>query len=95
MEVVYGGFKITANPFDAEKEIAFYKLTIELPGGSMVKTFKSASGRAARFFDTLKIGTPVKITRHGVGSETKYEFSVVGSEAKEAVGEGEEEGSPF
>ena len=81
MEAVYQGFKIGANPFDPEKEIVFYRLQIDQDGQAVVKAFKSTSGRAARFFDALALGTKVWITRHGTGNETKYDFSLEQGEA--------------
>ena len=78
----------------AEKEIAFYKLVVLQDGEEAVKTFKSASGKAARFFDEVALGTRIKITRHGKGSETKYDFEVVGGGTKERAGE-QDEDVPF
>ena len=91
VEAEYQGHKITVSPFDPEKEIVLYKLKIDTLDGPQVKAFKSASGHAARFFDELLLGIKVKITRHGKGTETKYEFSVIGSDQHEEAGEHEEE----
>ncbi len=88
---MYQGFKTGVSPFDPEKEIAFYKFLVMQDGEEAVKIFKSASGKAARFFDELAVGTRVKLTRHGKGSETKYDFEVVGGGAKESAGEKDEE----
>ena len=90
VEAVYQGFKIAANSFDPEKETVFYKLGVETLDGSVTKAFKSASGRAARFFDGLAVGTRVKITRHGKAMDTKYELSVVGKGDSEQAEEQEE-----
>ena len=90
MEVAFLGYKIGPNPFDPEKEIAFYKLMVNQDGQDVAKMFKSASGRAARFFDEIKIGTRITMTRHGTGSNTKYEFSVVGADHTEQASESEE-----
>ena len=92
VEATYLGFKIGVNPFDDEKEIAFYKLEVVQDGETLTKTFKSASARAARFFDGLEKGTRVRITRHGLQNETKYEFAVVGAEGRpEKTGEAEDD----
>ena len=91
VDVVYQGFKVSVNQFDPEKEIVFYKLQIDTLDGIQTKAFKSASGRAARFFDKLTHGTRVKITRHGTGTDTKYEFAAIGAEgAQEQAPEDEQ-----
>lgn len=95
VEVVYEGFKIGVNPFDPEKEIVFYRLKLDGLDGPMAKAFKSTSGKAARFFDGIEFGTKVKITRHGVGNETKYEFAVLGAEITEEVKEQDDTDVPF
>ena len=94
VEAVYQGYKIGVNPFDVEKEIAFYKLTIKQDGEDATKVFKSTSGKAARFFDELKPGARVKITRHGKGAETKYEFDELDGTGTVKAGE-EDEPVPF
>ena len=92
VDAIYQGYKIGVNPFDAEKEIAVYKLTVTQDGEPVVKAFKSASGRAARFFDELEVGTRVKITRHGQGSDTKYDFAVMDGTGSVQAGEENEGG---
>lgn len=91
MQAVYQGYKVGANPFDIEKEIVFYRLTVLQDGEEVTKAFKSASGRAARFFDELTPGTRVKITRHGKGTDTKYEFAVVDGKGSVQAGEQDDE----
>lgn len=96
VQAIYKGFKIAANSYDPEKEIVFYQLEVEQDGQLVTKAFKSASGRAARFFDEIKPGTEVKITRHGTGSETKYDFSEVNGERQVKVDDkAEKEDFPF
>jgi len=82
VEIVYQGHKIGVSPFDPEKEIVFYKVQVNIAGEDMVKIFKSASLKAARFFDGIAEGSRVKITRHGTGTETKYEYEEVGGTLK-------------
>ena len=95
VEATYEGFKITTNPFDEEKEIVLYKLSMQIAGEPQTKIFKSTSGKAARFFDELLIGTRIKITRHGKGLDTRYDFSVLGT-GNQIVQAGEtEEEIPF
>ena len=87
LTAVYQGFKIGANPFDPEKEIVFYRLTILQDGEEVTKLFKSTSGKAARFFDACPVGTKVRLNRHGTGSETTYDFDVVNGTAAREPGE--------
>ena len=82
VEVVYQGRKIGANPFDPEKEIIFYKMQVSIGGAEMVKIFRSASLKAARFFAGIAEGSKVRMTRHGTGTETKYEYEEVGGTLK-------------
>ena len=85
IEAVYRGYKIGVNSFDPEKEMAFYKLVVVQDGEEVTKLFKSMSGKAARFFDPLADGQRVKLTRHGKGSETTYDFTTLNGAASAAV----------
>ena len=78
VEVAYHGKKIGVNPFDQEKEIVFYRVELIIADQAMFKVFKSASLKAARFFAEVEIGSRVKITRHGTGTDTRYEYEEIG-----------------
>lgn len=77
LDAVFHNFRIGPNPFDPEKDIVFYTLGIVQEGEVVKKIFKSTSGKAARFFDECAPGQRVRMTRHGTGSETTYDFELV------------------
>lgn len=90
--VIYQGYKIVPNPFDIEKEIVVYQVEVEQDGNQVVKAFRSSSGKAARFFDEIKKGAKIRITRKGQGNDTKYEFAEVGGDKQI---QGQQEETPF
>jgi hypothetical protein len=67
----YVGYKISANSYDPEKEIVVYKLKFE--DGKEV-FWQTASCAVAKLFSKFKGGEKVVITRHGDGTQTKYEI---------------------
>ena len=70
IEIVYKGWKNVPNRFDTDKETIRYIFLID----GKEKYWENGSGRTARFFDEVKEGEPVKITRKGEGQKTKYEL---------------------
>ncbi len=50
-----------------------YQINID---GDM-KTLTSSSGELAREFDGIKIGSEIRITRIGVGKDTKYRTEII------------------
>lgn len=72
-ELVYKGFKFVSNRFDTDKETVRY---IFLVNGKE-KFWENGAGYVAKFFDNLKDGESVKITRKGEGTKTKYELEAI------------------
>lgn len=70
--VTYEGYTIIKSSFDPEKEVVRY--TLKTVHG--IKTWDSSSGRIANFFDQVKPGQKVTITRIGVGKDTTYKVSL-------------------
>ena len=70
LEIVYKGWKNVPNRFDTDKETIRYIFLVD----GQEKYWENGSGRTARFFDEVKEGEPVKITRKGEGQKTKYEL---------------------
>ena len=73
IELVYKGFKIVPNKFDTDKETIRY---IFLVNGKE-KFWENGTRYAAEYFDNVKEGEVVKITRKGEGNKTKYELEPV------------------
>lgn len=69
--VVYKKSEPIPSVFDADKETVRY--TFETEYGE--KNWDTSAGYVAFFFDELKAGQKVKITREGVGTKTKYTLS--------------------
>lgn len=74
MEVVFKAFKIVPNKFDTEKETVKY---IFLTDGGQEKEWENGAGYVADFFDGVKEGEPVRITRDGEGTKTKYKLELI------------------
>lgn len=82
VQVEYLGYKMVQDRRDANKEKPVYKMAWLQPDGSkVVKLFETSAGNVAKFFDPLsdELGkakkiTMVSITRHGVGTDTKYKL---------------------
>ena len=72
LTAVYEGHKIIPSRFDTSRETVQYLLKVN---GS-VKTFETGAAKVARFFDGIKPGLTVNITRRGSGLNTSYECSV-------------------
>lgn len=76
-EVVFKSFEFAKSTFDPDRPIVRY--TLKTPHG--VKLWDSSAQAVARFFDTVKPGQNIKITRMGTGTDSKYKLSLVeGSE---------------
>ena len=73
IELVYKGFKIVPNKFDTEKESIRYIFLVE----GKEKFWENGAGYIAEYFDNVKEGEVVKITRKGEGNQTKYELEAV------------------
>lgn len=65
----YMGWKEMVSPFDPKQVLFQYELEV----GGIQKFWKSGNKKIALFFDKLKKGEYVKITRHGVDRDTRYE----------------------
>lgn len=66
--VKYIGWKEMVSPFDPKKTLFQYEFEVN----GLQKFWKSGNNRIALFFDTLKKGDFVKLTRHGMDRETRY-----------------------
>jgi len=73
LEIVYKGWKNVPNRFDTDKETIRYIFLVD----GQEKYWENGSGRTARFFDEVKEGEPVKITRKGEGQKTQYELELL------------------
>src|SRR3990167_2963647 len=73
IELVYKGFKIVPNKFDTDKESIRYIFLVE----EKEKFWEKGAGYIAEYFDNVKEGEVVKITRKGEGNQTKYELEAV------------------
>ena len=69
-------FEVMPSTFDPDKNIVRY--VFEVNGSN--KTFDSASGVLARYFDAIKKGSWVKISRVGEGMKTNWSVEEVKSE---------------
>ena len=70
VEAIYRGHKIVPNRFNPDKETVAYNLETEFG----VKKFSSSAFSLANLFDTIAEGTKIRLTRHGVGNDTKYDL---------------------
>ena len=96
VDAVYKGYKIMANSYDPDKELVVYKLELTQEGEEVSKLLRTASGKAARFFDSFPVGGTVRITRRGTGPETRYEFVDLNDKTQQAqVGEADEDDVQF
>lgn len=82
--VVFKGFEFAKSTFDPDRPIVRY--TLKTPHGA--KLWDSSAQGIAKFFDTIKSGQTIKITRIGTGTDTKYKLALV--EGSEEVPEPEE-----
>lgn len=73
VEVVYKKSKFIPSVFDSDKETVRY--TFETDYGE--KTWDTSASYVALFFDELKAGQRVRITREGEGTKTKYKLNVL------------------
>ncbi len=71
--VVFKGFEFAKSTFDPDRPIVRY--TLKTPHG--VKLWDSSAQGIAKFFDTIKNGQTIKITRMGTGTDTKYKLALV------------------
>ena len=74
IEVVFKAFKIVPNKFDTEKDTVRYYFLVD---GGKEKEWENGAAYVADFFDGVKEGEPVKITRTGEGNKTKYTLELV------------------
>lgn len=72
VRVVYEGFKVGKSSFDDERDVISY--TIKTSEGR--KVWNSSSPKVASFFDKIKPGQTVSVTRNGSGRNTNYQLSV-------------------
>jgi hypothetical protein len=72
VRVIYRGYKVAVNPQEPDKELVLYQ--IQFPDAQQVMSWKSASIVVAEKMATISQGEEITITRHGEGTETKYEI---------------------
>lgn len=71
VEVVFKKSEFILSVFDKDKQTVRY--TFETGYGE--KNWDTSAGYVALFFDEVKAGQKVKITREGEGTKTKYKLS--------------------
>lgn len=74
MTVTFKGYDFAKSTFDPDKEVVRY--TLDTSYGE--KTWDTGSQKVATFFDKVKPGQEVVVTRRGTGRDTEYELSLVG-----------------
>lgn len=74
MTVIFKAFKIVPNKFDTEKDTVRYYFLVD---NGKEKEWENGAAYVAEFFDNVKEGEPVKITRKGEGNKTKYDLEMI------------------
>ena len=91
LEVVFKEFKIVPNKFDTDKETVRYTFLVN----GDEKYWENGTNNAATFFDNVKEGEVVSITRHGEGTKTKYDLELIPADVQKETKPLMEDGSPL
>ncbi len=75
IRAAFVSFKFAKSYFNPDKDVVSY--TLKTSEGN--KVWNTSSGKTAEFFDKVKPGQIVSITRHGSGNNTKYDLAIVES----------------
>lgn len=67
----YQGYDFVPSKFNADEEIVRYKLEVD----GEVKPWDTSATSVADEFSNIEPGQSISITRHGSGTNTKYEVS--------------------